>query len=63
VTVRHHTAPFIVELAFQRSTKGTYVFAATDPSAPVQSLCVIKHALGNNPPPRITLTIAATAGD
>jgi hypothetical protein len=48
----------MVELAFERSTKGTHVFSAADDSAVVPTLYVKKTAF-EKPPERITLTIAA----
>jgi hypothetical protein len=50
--------PITVELAFSRSTKGTHVFTATAEAAAVTTLYVVKHALGDEPPQRLSLTIA-----
>jgi hypothetical protein len=56
------SASITVELAFAKSTKGTHVYAALDAgAAAVTSLYIQKAALGNTPPPKITLTIAAAA--
>ena len=53
-------APITVEMAFSKSTKGNHVYAALDAgAAPVTTIYVQKTALGNTPPPKITLTIAA----
>ncbi len=51
-------APITIELGYERSTKGTHVFAASDPAAPVPTLYVRKDALGAEPPRTIALTIA-----
>jgi hypothetical protein len=54
------THAITVEMAFSKSTKGTHVYAALDAgAAAVTTVYVQKTALGNNPPPKITLTIAA----
>jgi hypothetical protein len=47
-------------MTFSKSTKGTPVYAALDAgAAAVTTIYVQKHALGNTPLPKITLTIAA----
>ena len=50
-------AQITVELTFSKSTKGTHVFTADQDGAAVTTLYVLKSALANTPPPRITLTI------
>jgi hypothetical protein len=57
-TLKTKAAPLTIELAYERSTKGTHVFAASDPAAPVPTLYVRKDALGAEPPKKIALTIA-----
>jgi hypothetical protein len=56
--LRAESAPITIELGYERSTKGTHVFSASDPAAPVPTLYVRKDALGAEPPKKIALTIA-----
>ncbi len=58
--MKTESAPITIELTYERSTKGTHVFSASDPAAPVPTLYVRKDALGAEPPKKIALTIAAT---
>ena len=57
-TLKAKAAPTTIDLAHERSTKGTHVFAASDPAAPVPTLYIRKDALGAEPPKKNALTIA-----
>jgi hypothetical protein len=45
------------EMVFNKSTKGTHVFAAKEDTAPVPTLYVRKTGMSGTPPDEITLTI------
>ena len=49
---------FIVTLNFVRSTKGTHLYATTDPNALVTNVYV-KKSFANEPPATITLSVSA----
>jgi hypothetical protein len=56
------TAPITVDLAYERATKGTHVYTATDPAAVVKTLYVLKTAFAE-PPQKLTLTIATAPAE
>lgn len=52
----------VVELALERSTKGTHVFSSAEEAAVVPTLYIRKTAF-SKPPERISLTIAAAPAE
>lgn len=50
----------VQEMTFDKSTKGTHVFTATDDAAPVPTLYVRKSGLDGEQPESLKLTLEVT---
>lgn len=53
-----NAAAHTMTMTLRKQTKGTFVYDADDDGAAVRTVYVAKHALGDNPPKSIQLTVS-----